>query len=279
MNKILITGSSGYIGRHLAALLAVFEDDYHLTGVDKMWRKQLCHEFIGQNILENSEITGKYDTVIHLAGLVNVGMSMQAPMDYYRNNVIGTLNMLERVDYNHFIFASTGAATDPASPYGMSKFVAEQLVRQYCKLNNKKCTIFRFYNVIGSAGYEPTNVDGLMYNLMKAKETGLFHLYGIDYDMLPDGSAIRDYLHVTEVCQAIKFAVDTPTSNSLIENLGHGKGHSVLEMVNAFKKANNCDFGVKIMQRREGDVAKTVLDDVSTYMPPNNITIEEMLKL
>ena len=279
MNKILITGSSGYIGRHLAALLAVFEDDYHLTGVDKMWRKQLCHEFIGQNILENSEITGKYDTVIHLAGLVNVGMSMQAPMDYYRNNVIGTLNMLERVDYNHFIFASTGAATDPASPYGMSKFVAEQLVRQYCKLNNKKCTIFRFYNVIGSAGYEPTNVDGLMYNLMKAKETGLFHLYGIDYDMLPDGSAIRDYLHVTEVCQAIKFAVDTPTSNSLIENLGHGKGHSVLEMVNAFKKANNCDFGVKIMQRREGDVAKTVLDDVSTYMPPINITIEEMLKL
>ena len=279
MKNILITGSSGYIGRHLAALLAVYEDDYHLTGVDKMWRKQLCHEFIGQNILENSEITGKYDTVIHLAGLVNVGMSMQAPMDYYRNNVIGTLNMLERVDYNHFIFASTGAATDPASPYGMSKFVAEQLVRQYCKLNNKKCTIFRFYNVIGSAGYEPTNVDGLMYNLMKAKETGLFHLYGIDYDMLPDGSAIRDYLHVTEVCQAIMFAVDTPTSNSLIENLGHGKGHSVLEMVNAFKKANNCDFGVKIMQRREGDVAKTVLDDVSTYMPPNNITIEEMLKL
>jgi UDP-glucose 4-epimerase len=133
--------------------------------------------------------------------------------------------------------------------------------------------------VIGSAGYEPTNVDGLMYNLMKAKETGLFHLYGIDYDMLPDGSAIRDYLHVTEVCQAIKFAVDTPVSDSLIENLGHGKGHSVLEMVNAFKKANNCDFGVKIMQRREGDVAKTVLDDVSTYMPPNNITIEEMLKL
>jgi UDP-glucose 4-epimerase len=279
MKKILITGSSGYIGRHLAALLAVYEDDYHLTGVDKMWRKQLCHEFIGQNILENSEITGEYDTVIHLAGLVNVGMSMQAPMEYYRNNVIGTLNMLERVGYKHFIFASTGAAADPASPYGMSKFVSEQLVRQYCKLNNKKCTIFRFYNVIGTNGYEPTNVDGLMYNLMKAKETGVFHLYGIDYDMLPDGSAIRDYLHVTEVCLAIKYAVDTPVSDSLIENLGHGKGHSVLEMVNAFKKANNCDFGVKIMQRREGDVAKTVLDDVSTYMPLANITIEEMLKV
>ena len=231
MKKILITGSSGYIGRHLASLLAVYEDDYHLTGVDKMWRKQLCHEFIGQNILENSEIEGDFDTVIHLAGLVNVGMSMQAPMEYYRNNVIGTLNMLERVNYKHFIFASTGAATDPASPYGMSKLVSE------------------------------------------------FHLYGIDYDMLPDGSAIRDYLHVMEVCQAIKFAVDTPVSDSLIENLGHGKGYSVLEMVEAFKKANNCDFGVKIMQRREGDVARTVLDNVSSYMPLTKISIEEMLKI
>ena len=279
MKNILITGSSGYIGRHLAALLAVFEDDYHLTGVDKMWRKQLCHEFIGQNILENSEITGKFDTVIHLAGLVNVGMSMQAPMDYYRNNVIGTLNMLERAEYDHFIFASTGAADNPYSPYGMSKLVSENLVRQYCTLNNKKCTIFRFYNVIGSAGYEPTNVDGLMYNLIKAKETGVFHLYGNDYNMLPDGTAVRDYLHVMEVCQAIKNTVDKPISDSLIENLGHGKGHSVLEMVNAFKKVNNCDFGVKIMPRREGDVARTVLDNVSVYMPTQYIPIEEMLKV
>ena len=279
MKKILITGSSGYIGRHLSALLAVYEGDYHLTGVDKMWRQQLCHEFIGQNILENSEITGSYDTIIHLAGLVNVGMSMQAPMEYYRNNVIGTLNMLERVDYKHFIFASTGAATDPYSPYGMSKLVSEKLVRQYCTLNNKKCTIFRFYNVIGTNGYEPTNVDGLMYNLMKAKETGVFHLYGNDYDMLPDGSAVRDYLHVVEVCQAIKSAIDAPVSDSLIENLGHGKGHSVLEMVNAFKKANSCDFHVKIMPRREGDVARTVLDNVSSYMPSQYVPIEEMLKL
>ena len=279
MKKILITGSSGYIGRHLASLLAVFEDDYHLTGVDKMWRKQLCHEFIGQNILENSEITGSYDTIIHLAGLVNVGMSMQAPMEYYRTNVVGTLNMLERVNYKHFIFASTGAATDPYSPYGMSKLVSEKLVRQYCTLNNKKCTIFRFYNVIGTNGYEPTNVDGLMYNLMKAKETGVFHLYGNNYDLLPDGSAVRDYLHVVEVCQAIKSAIDTPISDSLIENLGHGKGHSVLEMVNAFKKSNNCDFHVEIMPRREGDVARTVLDNVSSYMPTQYVPIEEMLKL
>lgn len=277
MKKILITGSSGYIGRHLAALLMVYQKDFHVTGLDRVFKTQITDNFIEQNILESIDIKGEFDTVVHLAGLVNVGMSMQAPMDYYRTNVVGTLNMLERTQYDHFIFASTGAATNPYSPYGLSKYLAEQLVRQYCELNNKKCTIFRFYNVIGTNGYPPTNVDGLMYNLMKAKETGVFHLYGNDYDMY-DGTAIRDYLHVMEVCQAIKNAVDTPVSDSLIENLGHGKGHSVLEMVNIFKKVNNCDFEVKIMPRREGDVDVTVLSNVSPYMQ-KSVTIEEMLKL
>lgn len=278
MKKILITGSSGYIGRHLAALLMVYQKDFHVTGLDRVFKTQLADKFIEQNILENVDIKGEFDTVVHLAGLVNVGMSMQAPMDYYRTNVVGTLNMLERTQYDHFIFASTGAASNPYSPYGLSKYLAEQLVRQYCELNNKKCTIFRFYNVIGTNGYPPTNVDGLMYNLMKAKETGVFHLYGNDYDMLPDGTAIRDYLHVVEVCEAIKLAIDNPYSKSPIENLGHGEGHSVMEMVKMFKKVNNCDFHVKVMPRREGDVDVTVLSNVSPYMQ-KSVTIEEMLKL
>ena len=278
MKKILITGSSGYIGRHLASLLYAY-GEYETTGLDRVYRTQPVNsQFIEQNILENMDIPGEYDTVVHLAGLVNVGMSMQAPMDYYRTNVVGTLNMLERAQYDHFIFASTGAATNPYSPYGMSKLVTESLVRQYCTLNNKKCTIFRFYNVIGTAGYQPTNVDGLMYNLIKAKDTGVFHIYGNDYNIY-DGTAIRDYLHVMEVCQAIKNAVNMPVSDSLVENLGHGKGHSVLEMVDVFKKVNNCDFGVKFMPRREGDVARTILDDVSAYMPTQYVPIEEMLKL
>jgi UDP-glucose 4-epimerase len=275
MNKILITGSSGYIGQHLCQVL----NKEYVVGLDRVFKPQLAEKFIQEDIDNMNCLNDHYDVVVHLAGLVNVGDSVKWPMRYYQTNVGGTMNLLERVSFDHFIFASTGAATDPYSPYGMSKLVSEKLVRQYCTLNNKKNTIFRFYNVIGTNGYEPTNVDGLMYNLMKAKNTGVFHLYGNDYDMLPDGSAVRDYLHVMEVCQAIKFAIDKPVSNSLIENLGHGKGHSVLEMVNAFKKANNCDFDVKIMPRREGDVARTVLDDVSSYMPLVNITIEEMLKV
>lgn len=278
MKKILITGSSGYIGRHLASLLYAY-DEYETTGLDRVYRPQPVNsEFIEHNILESVDISGEYDTVVHLAGLVNVGMSMQAPSDYYRANIVGTLNVLERAQYEHFIFASTGAARNPYSPYGMSKAVTEQLVRQYCTLNKKKCTIFRFYNVIGTVGYPPTNVDGLMYNLIKAKKTGVFNLYGDDYDMLPDGTAIRDYLHVMEVCQAIKHAIDRPYSDSLVENLGHGKGYSVLEMVKIFKEVNNCDFTIKVMPRRAGDEAVTVLEDVSPYMQ-KRVTIEEMLKI
>ena len=137
MKKLLITGSSGYIGRHLSSLLYAY-DEYEITGLDRVYRPQPVNsQFIEQNILESIDIPGEYDTVVHLAGLVNVGMSMQAPSDYYRANIVGTLNMLERTQYEHFIFASTGAARNPYSPYGMSKSVAEQLVRQYCTLNKK----------------------------------------------------------------------------------------------------------------------------------------------
>jgi UDP-glucose 4-epimerase len=275
MKNILITGSSGYIGRHLAALLAVFEDDYHLTGVDKMWRKQLCHEFIGQNILENSEITGKFDTVIHLAGLVNVGMSMQAPMDYYRNNVIGTLNMLERAEYDHFIFASTGAADNPYSPYGMSKLVSENLVRQYCTLNNKKCTIFRFYNVIGTDGFPATNPDGLFYNLTQATKTGQFDLYGKDYNT-KDGTCVREYVHVNDICMALIKAIDKPSNQ--VENLAYGDTRTVKEIVNIFKEVNNVDFSVIYKDARPGDLEACYLKNPSEYMV-RNYTYEQMLKL
>jgi UDP-glucose 4-epimerase len=278
MKKILITGSSGYIGRHLCKIL---KDDYHVTGLDRQYLPQDCDEFIQHNILGDvGEVVfsrGGYDVVVHLAALVNVGESVRVPVAYYENNITGTLRMLENLNFKHFIFASTGAAHNPTSPYGTSKRLAEGLVNEYCTLKEKKHTIFRFYNVIGSDGIEPTNMDGLMYNLMKAKDTGEFNLFGTDYDT-KDGTAIRDYLHVYEVCQAIKFAIEKPYSDSMIENLGHGKGYSVLEMVNIFKEVNNCDFKVNLLPRRPGDLPISVLEDVSPYMQ-SRVTIKEMLKL
>jgi UDP-glucose 4-epimerase len=273
MKKILVTGSSGYIGRHLLDVLP----NYYTVGLDYNFKPQSADKFILQNILENKMVEGEFDAVVHLAGLVNVGDSVKNPMRYYETNVAGTLKMLEQVDYKHFIFASTGAAENPNSPYATSKRVTEDMVREYCQLNNKDCTIFRFYNVIGSAGYDPTNMDGLMYNLIKAgMETGVFNVYGDDYDTY-DGTALRDYIHVSEVCQAIKSAIEVP-SDGTIQNLATGSGYSVLQMIDYFKEVNNMQFEVNILPRRPGDLARSVLGEVSPYMV-EQFRIDEKLKV
>ena len=119
-------------------------------------------------------------------------------------------------------------------------------------------TIFRFFNVIGSAGFEPTNPDGLFYNLRKAEKTGTFNLYGDDYNT-PDGSAIRDYVHVIEICYALELAIRKPSCvpgadiQPFVENLGHGKGYSVKEIIAAYKEKNNAHFNVVVQPRRDGD--------------------------
>ena len=273
MKKILVTGSSGYIGRHLLDVLP----NCYTVGLDRAFKPQSADKFILQNILENKMVEGEFDAVVHLAGLVNVGDSVKNPMRYYETNVAGTLKMLEQVDYKHFIFASTGAAENPNSPYATSKRVTEDMVREYCQLNNKDCTIFRFYNVIGSAGYDPTNMDGLMYNLIKAgMETGVFNVYGSDYDTY-DGTALRDYIHVSEVCQAIKSAIEVP-SDGTIQNLATGSGYSVLQMIDYFKEVNNMQFEVNVLPRRPGDLARSVLGEVSPYMV-EQFRIDEKLKV
>ena len=135
--------------------------------------------------------------------------------------------------------------------------------------------MFRFYNVTGTDGFPATNPDGLFYKLNEAIETGTFSIYGGDYDTR-DGTAIRDYVHVNEICHAIDRSIYKP-SNS-IENLGHGKGYSVKEIVETFKKVNNVNFEVKIEDRREGDPPKNVLDSVSNYMK-EIYTLEDYLKI
>ena len=280
MKKILVTGSSGYIGRHLVRMLS---DDYEVVGLDRVYKPQWVSKFINQNILENTDISGDYDAVVHLAGLVQVGGSFLAPMDYYRTNVVGTLNILERVQYDNFIFASTGTVNTPNNPYSLSKANTETLLRQYCQLNQKKHTIFRFYNVTGSAGYEPTNPDGLFFNLMKAIKTGEFNMYGNQF-ATRDGTAIRDYIHVLEICSAIKLAIEKPSYvpgaevQPLFENLGSGHGYTVMEIVDAFKKANYVNFDVNILPARVGDVPVSKLDDVSPYMK-KLFTLDEMMKV
>ena len=276
--RILVTGSSGYIGQHLVKLLR--KGDYEVFGIDKGVRfndSLAPNHFIKLDITENFVKWPQtvFDTVVHLAALVKVNESVLKPISYYDTNINGTVNVLQELFFKNFVFASTGTAANPINPYALSKRCSEDIVERYCIENSKTFTSFRFYNVIGSDGIAPTNMDGLMYNLMKAKETGVFNLYGGDYNT-PDGTPVRDYVHVNEICHSIQKAIETP-ANSL-ENLGHGKGHTVREMVDTFKLVNNCDFQINYCQRRTGDLEYSVLDNPSSYME-STYTLSQLLKV
>ena len=274
VKKVLITGSSGYIGSHLVKML---EKEYEVYGLDVRPPQVEMERFMQVNINQQFNIEEEFDCVIHLAALVRVGESEQKPISYYITNLNGTMNVVNKIKTKNFIFASTGAAQDCSSAYGISKRAAEDVVREFCTVHRETpYTIFRFYNVIGSTVVAPTNPDGLMYNLMKARETGEFTIYGTDYERTSDGTCVRDYVHVNEICDALKLAIERPSNQ--IECLGHGVGYTVREIANLFQKVNDVDFDVKHGPRRKGDIDVSVLEDVSPYMR-SLYTIEELLKV
>lgn len=273
MKKILVTGSSGYIGSHLCKLLS---DNYIVHGLDLIKPNVEVSEFFSEDIRNFKNSYENYDAVVHLAALVKVAESELIPSVYYTTNLNGTLNVLDNITTSNFIFASTGVAEFVNNPYGISKRAAEDCVKEFCLSSKTAYTIFRFYNVIGSSyGIPPTNSDGLMYNLMKAPTTGKFTIFGNDYNT-SDGTCVRDYVHVLEICEAIQFAIEKPANN--IENLGHGVGKTVKEMVDLFKKVNNVEFNVKYDARRKGDLESSVLKNPSHYMK-NIYSVEDYLRI
>jgi UDP-glucose 4-epimerase len=276
MKKVLITGNSGYIGSHLCKMLA---GRYIIHGMDIKEPVVPVHKFYQTDINTLFTIpdqTEPYDAVIHLAALVNVGESEKRPIFYYVTNLNGTCNVMNRIPTKNFIFASTGAAALCESAYGISKRGAEDCVVEYCTTIRKSdYTMFRFYNVIGSDGIKPTNPDGLMYNLMKSKDTGEFTIFGNDYNTL-DGTCVRDYVHVNEICHALMTAIEQPANG--LENLGHGVGKTVKEMVDLFQEVNGVNINVNYGPRRKGDAAISVLDNPSTYMK-HLYKFEDLLKI
>jgi len=272
MKKILITGNSGYIGSHLTQML---KKDYDLYGLDVNNPLIKIDNFFRGDITKKFSANTEFDAVIHLAAKVNVGESVQTPILYYETNTFGTLNLLKHIKTKNFVFASTGAADGMACPYGISKKAAEEIVEEHCKANNIDYTIFRFYNVIGKDGIDPTNPDGLFYNLIQAIKIGHFNLFGDDYNT-KDGSCVRDYVHVNEICDALKTAIDIPSKS--IENLGHGTGYTVKEIIDIFKKVNNVDFSVNIVARRQGDLEYSVLSNPSKYLK-NMYDITDLLRI
>jgi UDP-glucose 4-epimerase len=269
--KILITGSSGYIGSHLCQMLM---PRYKVHGLDRATPQVSVHEFHRQDINQLDSFSGFFDAVVHLAALVNVGESEQQISQYYETNINGTSRVLQHIHTDNFIFASTGAAVGGASVYGRSKRVAEDLVREHCDQEHS-WTTFRFYNVIGSTAVPPTNPDGLMYNLMQAQSRGQFTVFGNDYNTV-DGTAVRDYVHVNEICTAIAQAIEEPANG--LENLGHGRGYTVLEMAEIYRRVNAVEFDIVYTDRRAGDMESSVLDTPSRYMQ-QLYTITELLKV
>ena len=273
MRKILVTGSKGYIGQHLIKMLKE-NKDIEVHCLDK-YEEIGPHRYqldirLSKNIRETFE-GHHYDSVIHLAALVQVGESVKYPTAYYNTNINGTMWLLRFVKADNFIFASTGAAENPISPYGISKRAAEDIVREM----RPDATIFRFYNVIGSDGYEPTNPDGLFYNLIASKETQQMKIYGNDYNT-SDGTAVREYVHVNDICRALIKSTEVPSQNH-IENLAYGDPKTVKEIVQIFLEVNGLNCDVNYEPRREGDLEACYLENPSEYME-RNYTYEEMLK-
>ena len=275
---ILITGHKGYIGQHLWKLIEDTRPDIELRGFDINERGSEYGDICSENRLQ---FRGRrFHTIIHLAALVRVGESVEKPSRYYNTNIGGTQNLLNVVHSykTNFIFASTGAAENPVSPYAISKYMAETLVQENVKdyaPNRSDYTIFRFYNVIGTEGFPPTNPEGLMLNLMKAKETGKFTLFGNDYNT-KDGTCVREYVHVMDICRAIIKAIDDPANG--IENLAYGDPRTTLEIAETFAKVNNIDMQIEFGPRRKGDLETCYLRNPSPYME-RNYTYEQMLKI
>ena len=284
--NILVTGCSGYIGSHFVRRLKE-EFNCIIYGTDNVLADNETLKFI--DCFTYSNITNQnpfgyipnlheFDSTVHLAAKVNVGESVQNPYLYYNTNIFGTSQVL-KLPTKNFIFASTGAAEKMENPYGISKRAAEDIVRQNRKSNllgQTDYTIFRFYNVIGkTVGNAPKNPDGLFHNLIKAKSTGKFTIFGGDYNTF-DGTAIRDYVHVDEICKSLLKAIEKPSKKT--ENLGRCVGYSVKNIVETFKKVNKCDFQVGMGPRRKGDIEKSVLSKASDYME-KIYSLEEMLEI
>ena len=300
--NILITGGAGYIGSHTLIELSKAGYDFvvydNLSNSSKESIKRV-EKIINKNIffeegdIRDSESLRKVfikcniDSVIHFAGLKAVGESVENPLSYYDNNVVGTLRLLELMkEFNckKIVFSSsatvygdpyttpivenfpTGATTNP---YGTSKYMIERILEDlYISDNSFKIVILRYFNPVGAheSGMIGEDPNGIPNNLMPfisqvaVGKREFLNVFGGDYDT-HDGTGVRDYIHVVDLAYGHVKAIDYLNISNNIKkpltvNLGTGKGYSVLDMVKAFEKAIGKKIAYQIVNRRAGDIAK-----------------------
>lgn len=281
MQRVLVTGGYGYIGSHIVK--AAYEAGYHVDVIDKCRSKNDIEPYCDiisiekiESINEYSKILFEgYDAVIHCAGLISVAESMLKPVEYYCTNTYGTLNLIKNLNFKHFIFASTGGAFDPISPYAKSKILAETMIKDTCN----DYTIFRFFNVAGNNG-EFSQICDPSHIIHKAAMTAVgkqnhMTIFGNDYDT-KDGTCVRDYVHVQDLADAIVRSINEP-ANTNYECIGSGSGYTNLEVIEKMKEASGVDFPIQFGDRRDGDPARLIVDKQSRFVRIEK-TLLEMCK-
>jgi len=299
---VLVTGGAGYIGSH--TVVELVEAGYEVVVFDNFSNSnpesiKRVEKIVGKSIpLIQGDIRSKddlqkvfdsyeIDSVIHFAGLKAVGESVEQPLRYYDNNIVGTIRLCEVMRDNgckSIIFSSSATVygdphttpikedfpTSATNPYGRSKLFIEEILRDlYISDNEWKIVLLRYFNPVGahSSGLIGEDPNGIPNNLMPfITQTAIgkqecLSVFGNDYDT-HDGTGVRDYIHVVDLANGHLKALQKIESFDKVMtiNLGTGQGYSVLDMVKAFSKASNKDIPYKIAPRRAGDIAKCYAD-------------------
>ena len=286
MSKVLVTGGAGYIGAHVAAELLKsgysiriyddFSNGLHRR-VDGKFR-----DIVDGDMLDRVKLLAALDgidAVIHLAAKKAVEESLKDPLKYYENNVGGTLNLLGAMaakGVKQLVYSSSAAVyspndkeavleddpTAPLSPYGASKLLSEQLISSVGSAEQISNISLRYFNVVGSniAEFGDNSKDNLVPKVFLALKNGKRpQIYGSDYPT-PDGTCIRDYIHVQDLALAHLAALKKVESGyiSQVYNVGSGKGYSVKEMMDQISKSLGRDINPEVSQARAGDSPKLI---------------------
>jgi UDP-glucose 4-epimerase len=305
--KILVTGGTGYIGSHTAVEL--IEDGFEVVIIDNLYNSEALvtdriRKITGINpelavfdICDNKKLTAFFQKqkdiagIIHFAAYKAVGESVNKPLEYYRNNLLSLINLLEAMKtygIPHLVFSSSctvygqpeklpvaeDAPVQPAmSPYGNTKQIGEEIIRDTAAAYEKiKAVSLRYFNPIGAhpsalIGELPRGVPENLVPFITQTACGIrkeLKVYGNDYNT-PDGSCIRDYLHVVDLAKAHVAAVkrlieNRNKKNYEVFNLGTGTGVSVLEAIRSFERVTGIKLNYKITGRRAGDIEKIWAD-------------------